>query len=93
MQECTYVSETDREVAEQWFKRNGIEAEAVSPAKLRSFHKGTFTELQSKLKKAYDVAMKDGLAIMVKQLRIGRNDPCPCESGKKFKKCCMWKCR
>lgn len=23
--------------------------------------------------------------------RIGRNDPCPCESGKKFKKCCMGK--
>ncbi len=21
--------------------------------------------------------------------RIGRNDPCPCGSGKKFKKCCM----
>jgi preprotein translocase subunit SecA len=20
--------------------------------------------------------------------RIGRNDPCPCGSGKKFKKCC-----
>ncbi|HIT54889.1 TPA: SEC-C domain-containing protein, partial [Candidatus Galligastranaerophilus intestinigallinarum] len=22
---------------------------------------------------------------------IGRNDPCPCGSGKKFKKCCMLK--
>lgn len=21
--------------------------------------------------------------------RVGRNDPCPCESGKKFKKCCL----
>ncbi|MBL9122991.1 MAG: SEC-C domain-containing protein, partial [Planctomycetaceae bacterium] len=20
--------------------------------------------------------------------RVGRNDPCPCGSGKKFKKCC-----
>jgi len=20
---------------------------------------------------------------------VGRNDPCPCGSGKKFKKCCM----
>jgi hypothetical protein len=24
-----------------------------------------------------------------KQPKIGRNDPCPCGSGKKFKKCCM----
>jgi uncharacterized protein YchJ len=23
--------------------------------------------------------------------KIGRNDPCPCGSGKKYKKCCMKK--
>ncbi|UCF83066.1 MAG: SEC-C domain-containing protein [Desulfobacteraceae bacterium] len=23
--------------------------------------------------------------------KAGRNDPCPCGSGKKFKKCCMYK--
>lgn len=23
------------------------------------------------------------------ELKVGRNDPCPCGSGKKFKKCCM----
>jgi hypothetical protein len=22
-------------------------------------------------------------------IRVGRNDPCPCGSGKKFKKCCL----
>lgn len=21
--------------------------------------------------------------------KVGRNDPCPCESGKKFKRCCL----
>ena len=21
--------------------------------------------------------------------KVGRNDPCPCGSGKKYKKCCM----
>lgn len=25
---------------------------------------------------------------VVKEIRIGRNDPCPCGSGKKYKKCC-----
>ncbi|HIT72292.1 SEC-C domain-containing protein [Tyzzerella sp. An114] len=25
---------------------------------------------------------------IVKGLKVGRNDPCPCGSGKKFKKCC-----
>jgi transposase-like protein len=24
------------------------------------------------------------------KLKIGRNDPCPCGSGKKYKKCCLW---
>jgi uncharacterized protein YecA (UPF0149 family) len=23
-----------------------------------------------------------------KKIRIGRNEPCPCGSGKKYKKCC-----
>jgi preprotein translocase subunit SecA len=24
---------------------------------------------------------------------VGRNDPCPCKSGKKYKNCCMRKMR
>ena len=27
-------------------------------------------------------------AKQVRSGRVGRNDPCPCGSGKKFKKCC-----
>jgi len=23
------------------------------------------------------------------EIKIGRNEPCPCNSGKKYKKCCM----
>jgi preprotein translocase subunit SecA len=26
--------------------------------------------------------------IKLEQPKVGRNDPCPCGSGKKFKKCC-----
>lgn len=25
----------------------------------------------------------------LKKMRVGRNDPCPCGSGIKFKKCCL----
>ncbi len=25
-----------------------------------------------------------------KSQKIGRNEPCPCGSGKKYKKCCVW---
>ena len=28
-----------------------------------------------------------------REYRLERNDPCPCQSGRKFKKCCMSKVR
>jgi len=28
---------------------------------------------------------------LVSRIRVGRNQPCPCGSGKKFKKCCISK--
>ncbi len=31
------------------------------------------------------------MAVKQKQEKIGRNDLCPCGSGKKYKKCCMMK--
>ena len=30
-------------------------------------------------------------APIVKKKEVGRNDPCPCGSGKKYKDCCYWK--
>ncbi len=30
----------------------------------------------------------DGDVDSVRQAKVGRNDPCPCGSGKKYKKCC-----
>ncbi len=33
-------------------------------------------------------ALKKHPGIVVKPAKIGRNDPCPCGSGKKYKKCC-----
>lgn len=32
-----------------------------------------------------------GISPVHKKKKIGRNDPCPCNSGKKFKKCCIGK--
>ena len=28
---------------------------------------------------------------LVADTRVGRNSPCPCKSGKKFKNCCIYK--
>ena len=38
---------------------------------------------------AYERNMKQELnKIYSGQVKVGRNDPCPCGSGKKYKKCC-----
>lgn len=29
--------------------------------------------------------------VAAKETKVGRNDPCPCGSGKKYKDCCYWK--
>lgn len=31
----------------------------------------------------------DGISPSLPSVKISRNDPCPCGSGKKYKKCCM----
>ena len=41
--------------------------------------------LRASLLKELTDAMKPG---PVKRVKIGRNEPCPCGSGKKYKKCC-----
>jgi len=34
------------------------------------------------------ILITDKIYKETKQIKVGRNDPCPCGSGKKFKKCC-----
>ncbi len=36
-------------------------------------------------------ALRDPATTEVKVKRVGVNKPCPCGSGIKFKKCCLWK--
>ena len=38
--------------------------------------------------KAAEIAREDRDANIAHSEKIGRNDPCPCGSGKKYKKCC-----
>jgi len=33
--------------------------------------------------------MSMSTSISYPHMKIGRNDPCPCGSGKKYKKCCL----
>jgi preprotein translocase subunit SecA len=52
-------------------------------------------EKQETIPRASDLAPLDGILSDSRSdagaNRVGRNDPCPCGSGKKYKKCCMRK--
>ena len=36
-------------------------------------------------------ALRDSNTKELRAVKVGRNEPCPCGSGDKFKKCCLWK--
>jgi uncharacterized protein len=38
---------------------------------------------------AFEAFMSEGRIAAVPRSKVGRNEPCPCGSGKKFKKCCI----
>jgi len=59
---------------------------------LREFFDGeTDAEVQQKMNsRAKELANELGEPVTVtKRRKVGRNEPCPCGSGAKFKKCCI----
>ena len=50
---------------------------------------GVTTTVRQKGKSVFDRMSNDtGERTQIKSTHVGRNDPCPCGSGKKYKKCC-----
>ncbi|WP_223681365.1 DUF1186 domain-containing protein [Flavobacterium hibisci] len=55
---------------------------------LINFEKGNQSDFNSKLFEEFNKYQKNGATIVLEK-KINRNDPCPCGSGKKYKKCCL----
>lgn len=49
------------------------------------------TKLGLDIEKLQKNARKLRAKMQNKQPKIGVNEKCPCQSGKKYKKCCLWK--
>jgi uncharacterized protein YecA (UPF0149 family) len=62
---------------------NMHEAKANWLYELKEWNEILSKEKQKDIKKAWQATK-----IVIKEDKIGRNDPCPCGSGKKYKKCC-----
>ena len=97
-----WQEEGKRDAQEEWAKMEEIQKLAYEAGGdlglLVQKLKAQIAEEQSKKKKLEaEVAEKERLLARkpspgsTKPSRIGRNDPCPCGSGKKFKHCCMRK--
>jgi uncharacterized protein YecA (UPF0149 family) len=44
-----------------------------------------------KIQEGVNAVLRNPTTTEVHTKRIGRNESCPCGSGEKFKKCCLWK--
>jgi hypothetical protein len=72
---------------------NGVQLGDIAKANSRAFMKVMPKQKKTTTKKAVkptkkEVSTKKPKKKVVLEAKVGRNDPCPCGSGKKYKKCC-----
>jgi uncharacterized protein YecA (UPF0149 family) len=98
LQNLSYVYEKEEKYAQahecltearELFKPLGMtkEAEALSQRLVR-LDEAAARSIDAMRAELYPGLGGDAKADKKKGSRIGRNDPCPCGSGKKYKKCC-----
>jgi preprotein translocase subunit SecA len=63
---------------------NMLDAKAEWLYTLEGWNDILTVEKRKEIRKDYNVSKQ-----VIKEEKIGRNDPCPCGSGKKYKKCCL----
>lgn len=72
--------------------KNGDHIKDMITKEKKSFQKMMPTRAKSARSKRSDASKKAGKTKTARKAeieeKVGRNDPCPCGSGKKFKKCC-----
>ena len=78
-----------RKLAPSLIERRGVVMSA--PAKIMEKGKGQFSGVSLPKEEKEKVVKGDNVPVKPRDMmgrKIGRNDPCPCGSGKKYKKCC-----
>lgn len=81
----TEDSEVELKIIFEKLYENMLNAKAEWLYKLKEWDDILSAEERQDIKRNFD---KSRMAVSTK---VGRNDPCPCGSGKKYKKCCMLK--
>lgn len=81
-------SKNDTEFRRQWYHEHHL----TLPDDEEEFEDDDFTGEDDEFAEEFEDD-EPPTTIVRKGERVGRNDPCPCGSGKKFKKCCYGKVR
>lgn len=74
-----------KDIYDQYDEMNGYEKESTTQQSNEDFFTGIYNEEMSG-RALLDDDFNEPIS---KPKKIGRNDPCPCGSGKKYKKCCL----
>jgi uncharacterized protein YecA (UPF0149 family) len=92
------VQKLKAQIAEQQLERAKLEAEIAEKQSEKKRLEAEVVEKRLEIKKLEaEVTEKERLHVSTpsrrstKSSRVGRNDPCPCGSGKKLKHCCIKK--
>jgi hypothetical protein len=90
------IEETDTKLLVAWQAHYRIEGDTFTvierDGSTRSFTGYPTTEIRRHLDDSADQAqaeVREMFAVMDRLQHTGRNDPCPCGSGKKYKRCCL----
>ena len=75
------------EISQALTGRNGVTRAQVYREVRRLYDDGIITPVQSRRRQAVRGPQREGPAQLAPQGRPGRNDPCPCGSGRKYKRC------
>jgi hypothetical protein len=80
------TSEPDRTLLELTYGSNGLTHASMSSVSLQGLSRERLAQIKEK---AVDLKEKRLARSIANFGKIGRNESCPCGSGKKFKRCCM----
>jgi preprotein translocase subunit SecA len=88
-------SQHDVEFRRQWFRDNPLNLDDfMGQLKEEVFEgNGYLEDFDADDVDDFDSGLEPSDTIVTGSSHIGRNDPCPCGSGKKYKKCCWGKAR
>ncbi len=86
MQQSDHRTAADAAAMMETFQGMGIACKQRDKRVIATFRASDLSKIMGVASAA---AVRAGAETVLQRDRVGRNDPCPCNSGKKYKRCCL----